>query len=159
MGLSGKKTFQVDIKCNGDVFFRYRLADLLIIAPEFMKSCELQEGEWGAVGSIVNTNYALDGRKQFVKHSIEAVDEEDKLITFKVHEGDLLTIYKSFKVHLHVNGTDDKITVTWTFVYDKTNDNIPDPDSLAEAAQNVTKYVETRLNPDLVAKINIPQLQ
>ncbi|KAL8224423.1 hypothetical protein R6Q57_019898 [Mikania cordata] len=49
---------------------------------------------------------------------------------FKVREGNLLTIYKSHKFHLHVNGTDDKITVTWTFVYDKTNDDIPDPDSL-----------------------------
>lgn len=62
MSLSGKKVVQVDIKCNGDLLhglFRYRLHDLPILAPEYLKSCELQEGEWGVVGSIINWNYVL----------------------------------------------------------------------------------------------------
>lgn len=32
---------------------------ILNIAPEYVKGCELQEGEWGVVGSITNWNYVI----------------------------------------------------------------------------------------------------
>ncbi|KAK9060079.1 hypothetical protein SSX86_020783 [Deinandra increscens subsp. villosa] len=162
MGLSGKKVVKLDIKFPGDVLhglFRYKLADLLIIAPEYLKTCELQEGEWGAVGSIIKWDYVLDGKKQGLKHNIEAVDEINKLITFNIFDGDLMRVYKSFKAHVQVEGTGDSSTVTWTLEYEKMNEDVPDPDSIVEVAHNVTKYVGTRLNPDSVANIKIPQLQ
>lgn len=62
MGLSGKKVVQVDIKGNGDVFhglIRYTPNDLSKISPEHVKGCELLEGEWGAVGSIINWTYLI----------------------------------------------------------------------------------------------------
>lgn len=101
----------------------------------------------------------VDGNKQFVKHNIEAVDETNKLLTWKVLEGDLIKIYKSFTVHIKVDGTGDNSTLTWTLEYEKMNENIPDPDSLVVAVQNVTKFVEARLNPDFIANMKIPQLQ
>ena len=38
-----------------------------------------------------------DGKDQVVKEVVESIDEENKAITFKVIEGDLLKEYKSFK--------------------------------------------------------------
>ncbi|GKC78210.1 kirola-like protein [Tanacetum coccineum] len=34
------------------------------LSPEHFKSCKLEEGEWGAVGSIVTWTYVLDGKSQ-----------------------------------------------------------------------------------------------
>ncbi|XP_076921943.1 kirola-like [Bidens hawaiensis] len=119
MGLSGKKVIPVDIKCNGDVLhglFRYRLSDLLILAPEYLR--------------VVSYN------------KVNGVQWDPS------STGTMYSIYKTFKASVQVNGTGDNSTVTWTLEYEKMNEDIPDPDSLVEAVQNITKFVETRLNPD-----------
>ncbi|GJY13801.1 kirola-like protein [Tanacetum coccineum] len=170
MGLIEKKVAKVDIICNGDILyglFRYRLSELLNLAPEIFKSCKLQEGEWGTVGSIIHWNYVLDGKSQVITQNIDAVDEKNKLISFKTLNGDLLKFYKSFKFYLQVDGNTESSKVTWTFEYEKMSEDVPDPDSFIEAAKNVIKYAETRLNPTLVIEaaqkagkdIKIPQLQ
>ncbi|PWA60814.1 kirola [Artemisia annua] len=156
MGLIEKKVAKVDIICNGDILyrlFRYRLSELLNLAPEYFKSCKLQEGEWGAIGSIVNWNYVLDGKSQVVTHNIDALDEKNKSLCFKTLNGDLLKFYKSFRAYLQVDGNTESSTVTWTFEYEKMSQNAPDPDSLLELLKNVIKYAETRLNPTLVLRL------
>ncbi|PWA61865.1 kirola [Artemisia annua] len=170
MGLIEKKVAKIDIICNGDIIyglFRYRLSELLNLAPEYFKSCKLQEGEWGAIGSIINWNYVIDGKSQVITHNIDAMDEKNKSLSFKVLNGDLLKFYKSFKAYLQVDGNTESSTVTLTFEYEKMNEDVPDPDSLLELGKNVIKYAETRLNPTLVIEaaqkvgndIKIPQLQ
>ncbi|KAI3696290.1 hypothetical protein L1987_79302 [Smallanthus sonchifolius] len=131
----------------------YRLPELVIIAPDYIKSREWQQGVSGTVGSIISWNYALGGKKQAAKESIEALDEKKKWITFNLLEGDLLKTYKSYKTQLHVDGTGDNSTVTWTVEYERMNENVPDPDSVIELLQKIIKYVETHLNPDLVVNI------
>ncbi|PWA41390.1 kirola [Artemisia annua] len=149
MGLSGKKDVQVDIRCNRDVvygLFKHRLNDLLYIAPQYYLGCELQEGEWGTVGAIFIQNYLLDGKKQFCKKCLEALDEVNRSITYKVCDGDLLKAYKSFKEHLRFDGKgDNNCTFTWTLEYEKMNEDVPDPDSVFEAVQSIIKYAETHI--------------
>nr|GEV10585.1 kirola-like [Tanacetum cinerariifolium] len=114
MGLIEKKVAKVDIICNGDILyglFRYKLSELLNLAPEYFKSCKLQEGEWGAVGSIIHWDYVLDGKSQVITQNIDAVDEKNKLISFKTLNGDLLKFYKSFKFYLQVDGNTESSTV------------------------------------------------
>nr|GEV10589.1 MLP-like protein 28 [Tanacetum cinerariifolium] len=83
-------------------------------------------------------------------HNIDAVDEKNKLISFNTLNGDLLKFYKSFKFYLQVDGNTEISTVTWTFEYEKMSEDVPNPDSCLEAAKDVIKYVDTRLNPTLV---------
>ncbi|GJU85065.1 reverse transcriptase domain-containing protein [Tanacetum coccineum] len=137
-------------KDGKDTYHWYRLSELLNLAPEIFKSCKLQEGEWGAVGSIINWNYVLDGKSQVITHKIDALDEKNKSLSFKALNGDVLKFYKSFKACLQVDGNTESSTVTWTFEYEKMSEDVPDPDSLLEAAKNVIKYAEARLNLTLV---------
>ncbi|XP_071715615.1 kirola-like [Rutidosis leptorrhynchoides] len=164
MGLTGKKVVKVDIKRNKDVvyeLFRYKFFELVNIVPEHFLSVDLQDGEWGAVGSVINVNYLLDGKKQFCKVKIEAVVEANMSITFKILEGDLLSVYISFKAELRVDGNNVNSTVTWTIEYQKVNESVPDPDSIIRAAQKIIKYAETRLDAalNITKDVKIPQLQ
>ncbi|KAI3516634.1 hypothetical protein L1887_15557 [Cichorium endivia] len=149
MGLSGKKVAQVDIKCNVDVFLgllRYRPNNLSKIAPDHVMGCELQEGEWGAIGSIVIWNYKIDGKSLFSKLVLEAADEKNKSITYTPVEGDaMLQIYKSLKAHLLVSENGENNSVTWTLEYEKINEHVPDPDALLDLADKITKVIESHL--------------
>lgn len=60
MSLSGKLVSQVDIKSDGDVFheiFRERPHHISDMSPDHIQNCDLHEGQWGTVGSIIYWNY------------------------------------------------------------------------------------------------------
>ncbi|KAL4574361.1 hypothetical protein LXL04_021190 [Taraxacum kok-saghyz] len=149
MGLSGRKVAQVDIKCNVDVFLgllRDRPHNLSKIAPDHILGCELQEGEWGAIGSIVLWNYKIDGKTVASKQVLEAINEKQKSITYTPAEGDaMLQIYKSLKAHVQVRENGEAKSVTWTLEYEKINEDVPDPNALIDLACNVTKVIENHL--------------
>ncbi|KAI7732768.1 hypothetical protein M8C21_013528 [Ambrosia artemisiifolia] len=88
---------------------------------------------------------AVDGKPQVAKQVIEAVDEENKSVRFKVTEGDIVEAYKTFAVTIRVDTHEEENVVTWTLDYEKVNEYIPNPDRLMELALNVTKDVETYL--------------
>ncbi|KAL3501898.1 hypothetical protein ACH5RR_036347 [Cinchona calisaya] len=146
MSLSGKLVSQVEIKSDGDVFhelFRYKPHHLSNVSPDIVQSVELHDGEWGTVGSVVFWNYTHDGKEEVAKEIIEAVDEEKRSVTYKVVEGHLLESYKSFSITVHVDIHGESNLVTWTFVYEKLNETIPDPNKLMDVALKVTKEIET----------------
>ncbi|KAL8035007.1 hypothetical protein ABFX02_12G068900 [Erythranthe guttata] len=60
MVLSGKLVSQIDIKSDGDVFheiFRERPHHISDMSPAHIQNCDLHDGEWGTVGSIIYFNY------------------------------------------------------------------------------------------------------
>ena len=68
-----------------------------------------------------------DGNTFVAKQIVEAIDEKNKSITFKVIEGDILKEHKSFKILLQVIPKGDFTLVHWTFEYEKLNKDIPAP--------------------------------
>ncbi|KAK2975711.1 hypothetical protein RJ640_010770 [Escallonia rubra] len=46
---------------------------------------------------------AHDGKEKVAKEIIEAIDEEKKSVTFKVIGGDLMELYKTFILTVHVD--------------------------------------------------------
>ncbi|WP_411025872.1 hypothetical protein, partial [Salmonella sp. s57402] len=74
---------------------------------------------------------------------IEAIDEEKKSITFKVIDGDLLQLYKSFVITVHVDTIGNDNLVTWTFDYEKLNESVEYPVTLMDFVIEVTKHIET----------------
>ncbi|KAL2546173.1 MLP-like protein [Forsythia ovata] len=146
MGLTGKLVSTVDIKSDGDVFheiFRERPHHISGMSPANIQKCDLHDGQWGTVGSVIYWNYTHDGKDRVAKEIIEAVDEEKKSVTFKVIEGDLMELYNTFKLIVHVDTTGDDNLVTWTLEYEKKNENIPDPNTLMNFCLAVTKDIET----------------
>ncbi|KAI7757895.1 hypothetical protein M8C21_025112, partial [Ambrosia artemisiifolia] len=139
MTLSGTIVKQVTIKSDGDVFheiFRYRTHHMSEMSPGNIKGVDLHDGEWVTVGSIIVWDFFLDGKTKVVKEVIQAIDKEKKSVCFKVIEGDILEAYKTFLITLHVDTHGDENVVTWTFHFEKLNENVDDPDSLMELCIN-----------------------
>ncbi|XP_058184354.1 kirola-like [Rhododendron vialii] len=146
MDLSGKMVREVEIKSDGDVFheiFRYKPHHISTMSPGNIQSVDLHEGDWGTVGSVILWNYTHDGKEKTAKDIIEAIEEKKKLVRFKIVEGDLMQLYKTFIITVHV---DTKLggnnLVTWTFEYEKLRGDVEDPNSLMDFCIVLTKDIE-----------------
>ena len=83
-----------------------------------------------------------DGKNRVAKQVIQAIDEQNKSITFKMLEGDLMELYSSFIITIHVDKSGEDNLVTWTLEYEKLNENIEDPNTLLEFFKHITKDIE-----------------
>ncbi|KAL2920975.1 MLP-like protein 43 [Bienertia sinuspersici] len=98
MGIKGKFEVEFDMNCNADILFElftHRQQILCDISPSDVHGCELHEGEFGKVGSVIKWNFMLDGQQHFGKELTEEIDEEKKLVRFKALEGDILNEFPS----------------------------------------------------------------
>jgi hypothetical protein len=84
-----------------------------------------------------------DGKERVAKEIVEAIDEANKLVKFKVIEGDLMELYKTFYLTVHVETKGENNLVTWTLEYEKLKESVPDPHTLMEFCRHVTKDIET----------------
>ncbi|CAK9157592.1 unnamed protein product [Ilex paraguariensis] len=141
----GKMVAQTEIKSDGDVFheiFRHRPHHIKNMSPGNIQGCDIHEGEWGTVGSVIFWNYTHDGKEKVAKEIIEAIDEEKKSVTFKVIEGDLTKLYKTFIITVHVDTKGQNNLVTWTLEFEKLNEGVEDPNTLMDFCLAVTKDIE-----------------
>ncbi|XP_047307522.1 kirola-like [Impatiens glandulifera] len=140
-----KMVRQVEIKSDGDVFheiFKSRPHHLSEMSPACVQNFEHLDGEWGTVGSIVLLNYNHDGKDKVVKRETIAIDEEKKLVAFKVIGGDLTELYKTFIVTIQVNSHGESNLVTWTLEYEKLEEDVEDPHTLMDFFITMTKDIE-----------------
>ncbi|KAK1380793.1 Kirola like [Heracleum sosnowskyi] len=150
MGLIGKLICQTSIKTDGDVFHEIcssRLHHVHTMSPENIHSCDLHEGEFGKVGSIFYLNYNIDGKQMVAKERVEAIDEEQKQVTYKVIEGELLKSFKIFVVTVHVDTSGVDNLVTWSFDYEKVDESIKDPTEYLDFVLRINKDIETHHLP------------
>lgn len=60
MSCAGKVETDVEIKAsavNFHEYFTHRPHHLSTVSSDKIKTCDLHEGDWGSVGSVVNWNY------------------------------------------------------------------------------------------------------
>lgn len=72
-GPSGKLVDQISIKSDGDVFhelFREKPHQISGICPDKIQTCDLHEGEWGKVGSIIVWNYFHGTQKKILAETL-----------------------------------------------------------------------------------------
>ncbi|MED6107759.1 hypothetical protein PIB30_017251 [Stylosanthes scabra] len=81
------------------------------------------------------------------KERIEVIDEENKLVRFKVFDDDINQHYKDLKVTLQVNDekNDERGCVTWTIEYEKINDDVEAPYGFVELLDIATKDIVLHL--------------
>ncbi|KAK9928302.1 hypothetical protein M0R45_025445 [Rubus argutus] len=65
-------------------YFTRRPHHISNVSPGKIQGCDLHEGDWGTVGSIIYWNYFHDGKAKVAKQLIEAIDDETNSITLKV---------------------------------------------------------------------------
>ncbi|XP_076932990.1 MLP-like protein 43 [Bidens hawaiensis] len=148
MALTGKLTGHIEPNSGWDV-----LHDLIVhkpnnissICPDSFHGCDLVSGQRG-VGSTICWNYTHDGKKKSSKQIIEAVDEINHKIVFKVIEGDLVGIYNNFTITFHVEPKDVvQQLATWTFEFEKPNASVPDPVSLMDLMCGIIKDMDVHV--------------
>ncbi|TKY49593.1 MLP protein 31 [Spatholobus suberectus] len=141
----------VHIKASAEQFYNvfcnktHHIANIL---PEKIKSVEIHEGEWGTEGSIISWNYLHEGKVSVAKEVVEGIDRKNNKMTFKVIEGELLGLYKSFKSNLQVSPKGKGSVVHWALEYEKQEDHIPDPHTLLQLVVELSKQIDAYLTQD-----------
>ena len=87
----------------------------------------------------------LGGNSKSIKESVESIDEENRSITFKVSDGEVLNDYKSYKFTTQAIPKGEGCLVKWTIEYEKASEDGPDPHDYLEFAVTVTKDIESHL--------------
>uniref|UniRef100_A0A0E0KRL5 Bet v I/Major latex protein domain-containing protein n=1 Tax=Oryza punctata TaxID=4537 RepID=A0A0E0KRL5_ORYPU len=119
------------------------------IFPEQYKSIETVEGDGKSAGTVRLVKYT-EGVPMvtFAKEKVEVADDEKKVVSYSVVDGELVSFYKNFRVTLQVTpkggaaredgataaAAADGAVVSWTMDFDKASEQVPDPDVIKETA-------------------------
>ncbi|CAI8605509.1 unnamed protein product [Vicia faba] len=150
MALSGKVESETDIEASATKFFhvlRKQLEHVPNISPEIHGN-RVHEGDWESVGSVKHWEYTIEGKKVSAKEKIEAIDDDNKTLTYSLFDGEVSENYKSFKSTIQVIDKEHGGgIVKWTFEYEKLNEDITgaSPDSYLALAEKVTKDIDAHL--------------
>ncbi|KAM0881342.1 hypothetical protein ACQ4PT_033022 [Festuca glaucescens] len=110
------------------------------IFPEQYKSIETVEGDGKSAGTVRLLKYA-EGVPlvTFAKEKVEVADDKKKVVSYSVVDGELVSFYTNFRVTVQVtpttkDGADAGAVVSWTMVFDKASEQVPEPDVIKETA-------------------------
>ncbi|KAI5437058.1 MLP-like protein 423 [Lathyrus oleraceus] len=151
MALRGKLEVDIELKSNADKYWQ-TIRDSTTIFPKAFphdyKSIDVLEGDGKAPGSVRHFHYAEGSQlAKSSKERIEAADDEKKIVTYSIVEGDLLQYYTKFLGHIAVIPIGEGCEVKWTAEYVKTKHDIPDPTIVKDfAVKNfleVDDYIQT----------------
>ncbi|XP_023528499.1 MLP-like protein 43 [Cucurbita pepo subsp. pepo] len=113
-----------------------------------IRSCELHEGEWGKVGTILYWHYVHDEKDCVAKSVTEDVDEENNSLTWNVVEGDHLKHNKSFKIKIQCIPKDKGSVIRFTLEYEKLHEKNPDSHSFLQLCVDIAKDIDAYLMGD-----------
>ncbi|GKV38620.1 hypothetical protein SLEP1_g46509 [Rubroshorea leprosula] len=148
--LQGKLKYDIEYKVPVEKiheFWRSSFGHIPKLSPNIVQNVELVEGRWGNEGCTHNWTYNIDGKVSTSVLITEEVDCKKKYISFKVIGGDLLEpYYKSFKFVVQFTPKDDGGSMgSWILVYEKLNENVPDPISMREKSVQINKDIDAYL--------------
>ncbi|KAM4111404.1 hypothetical protein ACJW30_05G065000 [Castanea mollissima] len=130
MSLFGKLDTEIEIKASAYKFH------------EVNSNVDLVEGEWGQEGSVMCWYFNFDGKAVMSKEVIEAIDDKNLSVTFKVIGGILMELYKSFKFIVQATPKGEGSLVRWTLEYEKLNVDDPESNTMLEFTIGITKDID-----------------
>ncbi|KAL4277528.1 MLP-like protein 43 [Arachis hypogaea] len=149
--LSGKVESETEIEANASDFYkvlRKQLYDVPNICPDDVHAAHVRQGDWENVGSVQQWDYTIEGKKTSAKEKIEAIDDENKTITYSLFGEEISNDYKTFKGTIKVSdkGSGGGI-VKWTFEYEKNKKNMTaaSPQSYLDFAIKVTRDIDAHV--------------
>lgn len=89
-----------------------------------------------------------EGKKQSAKEKVETIDDDNKVITYSVFDGEVGESYKSLKAILQVIDKEQGGgIVKWTFEYEKLKQDITiaSPNSYLDFSAKVTKDIDAHI--------------
>ncbi|KAK4263973.1 hypothetical protein QN277_029317 [Acacia crassicarpa] len=156
MALTGKLEVENETPIPASEFFQIftKKLDNLQNITDHIHEAELHEGEdWHNIGSVKQWTLTVGGKVVKFNEKIEAYDEENKLVTFNLFEGDIQEQYKSLKITLKVTdkvggrGRGRGAVAKWIVEYEKLNQGIPDPTAYVDLVTNIGKDVSAVVPP------------
>ncbi|XVE50317.1 hypothetical protein DITRI_Ditri01bG0152300 [Diplodiscus trichospermus] len=147
--LTGKLETDVEIKASPQQFhdmFSNKPHHVHHACNDQIQGCQLHEGDWGTVGSIVIWNYVHDGKPKVAKDLVEAIDPEKNAITFRVLEGDVMEEYKSFVAHIQASPKDGGGSIVhWILEYERLHEGVAHPETLLQLVIDISKGLDAHL--------------
>ncbi|KAF8112742.1 hypothetical protein N665_0062s0086 [Sinapis alba] len=142
-----KEEVEVDVEIKSPANKFHKFVGRLQHVPKatrYVQACDLLEGDWGMVGSIVLWKLLFGGEARVSKDRIETMDFEKKVIQWRVLEGPLKTEYKSLVKTMNVspNHGGAGSTVKWNVEYERIDENVAHPERLLQFLVEVTKQVD-----------------
>ncbi|CAH2033686.1 unnamed protein product [Thlaspi arvense] len=114
----------VEIQSPADKFHMFARSQHVSKATRFIQGCDVLEGEWEKAGSIVIWKLIFDGEPRVSKDKIETLDSEKNVIQWRVLEGHLKKVFKSFLKTMTVcpkQGGPGSV-VKWNVKYERIDD-------------------------------------
>ncbi|KAJ9708435.1 hypothetical protein PVL29_000464 [Vitis rotundifolia] len=148
MAQLAKMEVQVEIKSHASEFHEIYSSKVYLVpkaCPEKVKSIQVVEGDWETVGSVQLWTCIIGGNTEDAKLVVEMVDDENKSVTLKVVEGEIVKYFKSFKCSTQVTVKDKGSLVTWSVEYEKLHESGPAPDAYLNFAMGVIEDVDAYL--------------
>ncbi|XP_078151717.1 MLP-like protein 423 [Carex rostrata] len=147
--MAAKSEVEVEVKSAPEKFWEAirSSTDLFPkVFPEQYKSIDILEGDGKSVGSVRLVNYAPGTPLvTFAKEKVEAVEEENKLVSYSVIDGEILSLYKNFRATLSITPKGEGSLIKWTLQYDKASDEVPEPEAIKEAAVKTFNGLDAHL--------------
>nr|AFK45085.1 unknown [Lotus japonicus] len=148
MVLTGKVVHEFGIQSPSDKFFKVYTTQLHSVqnVAQRVHETKVHEGDWHDIGSVKIWTITIDGKVETCKENIEVIDEQSKLITFNVFDGEVSKKYKTFKFTLQVIDVENAGGVLkLTLEYEKLSEDITPPygylDFVTEAAKDVDAHL------------------
>uniref|UniRef100_A0A7N0UEX8 Bet v I/Major latex protein domain-containing protein n=1 Tax=Kalanchoe fedtschenkoi TaxID=63787 RepID=A0A7N0UEX8_KALFE len=143
-----KMDAQVEVKSQADKLydiFKGKAYLMPKICPDKILNLEILQGDWNSVGAVKLWTF-LPGTSESLKEEVEAIDERNRSITFRVIDGEILKYYDSFKSSVQVTSLGAKGSlVTWSVEFVKSDARIPDPDKYLQFCAVVAKDIDAYL--------------
>ncbi|XP_031252070.1 MLP-like protein 43 [Pistacia vera] len=148
MAKMSKMEVKTEVNSSAEKFynvFRHEVQLMPKIIPEKIKDVKLLQGDWGTVGSVKLWTYVPDKNAVVVKEMIEAIDDENKTIKFKILDGGIMKYYNSFESTIQVTAKEKGSLVKWAAEYEKLTDDVPDPKGQLDFALELSKDIDNHL--------------
>ncbi|KAL7000943.1 hypothetical protein U1Q18_002095 [Sarracenia purpurea var. burkii] len=124
-----KVDLQKEYNCSADEFFEIFTSKTSLIpniCPLKVKSVEVLQGDGATVGSIRRWKCGFENSEQSATERVEAIDKNNKSVTFEVLEGDMTKHHKVIKFTLHVTPKGKGCLVNWSMENEKLNSSAAD---------------------------------
>ncbi|KAJ4974174.1 hypothetical protein NE237_007348 [Protea cynaroides] len=144
-------TFEVEIEIKTPVqkFFNIYADHVTLlpqVLPDMFKSTTVVKGDGKSVGSIVDWEYMLEPPTvESARQTIEAIDEENMVLTKRFYGGDLGKKFHTYRATLKAYKKGGKDYVKWSLDIEKTHDEILEPHDYMEFVEKFTKEFDSHL--------------
>ncbi|KAJ4899647.1 Polyketide cyclase/dehydrase and lipid transport superfamily protein [Raphanus sativus] len=145
MATSGTYVTEVPLKGTAEKHYkRWKSENFLFpdAIGHHIQNVTVHDGEWDSHGGIKIWNYTLDGKQEVFKEKRE-IDDENTTMTDRGLEGHVMELFKVYDlIGQFIPKTEDSCICIITMVWEKRNDEVPEPSSYMKLLKSMVVDME-----------------